>query len=164
MEGLLFDLQIREPANSHEMRKLILTLNVSFRRTLNTPVVRLSIEIFFRHFTHTSDAPFLSCDVHENTNTRVISLLCFLGRSPLERTWTLQDYRVNCDDKKIEGLFGENNFTKVEKKFYTELWGCGSTLTFDSGLKLAESKYKRSKNVFAVTFVALTVVRHCAEL
>jgi len=41
--------------------------------------------------------------------------MSFRGNHGMEGTGTRPDYLVNRDDKKIEGPFGERNFTKFEK-------------------------------------------------
>jgi len=73
---------------------------------------------------------------------------------------------VNCDDKKIDGPFGEKNSQKSRNSCLANGGGAGAHghLTRGSNGLSPGAKYKRSRNVSRVTSIALIVVCLCLEL
>jgi len=86
----------------------------------------------------------------------------FLGRRRGYRD--LEDYLVNCDDQKNEGPFGEFFFTKSRNSHNLNGRSCGCIGTEGAILRNPGTKYKRSNNVFAVTFVELIIGRDWSQL
>jgi len=89
-----------------------------------------------------------------------------IGCTEWEGTGTRPDYLMKRDDKKIGGHSGKNNSQKSRNSCLANGGGVGAHrhLTRGSNGLSPGTKYKRSKNVFAVTSIARTVVCPCTEL
>jgi len=68
--------------------------------------------------------------------------------------------------RKIEGPFGKKKGTEIENSLSNEQWGVGAhgQLTWGSNGLSPKTKYKRSKDISAVTYIANTVLHLCIEL
>jgi len=84
-----------------------------------------------------------------------------------EGTRTRQDYKENRADKKNDGPYSGKKFAQKSRNSCSvngRSVGEHGQLTHGTNERIPRTKYKRSKNVFAVTSIALIVAHVCTKL